>query len=170
MGDIFKEQIVKRKPTARDTAIRLGLIMVVVLIIMVAILLGAGQFVVVIAFAVGYGAWFVMGFLDIEYEYVFTNGDLDIDVIYRKSRRKRLFNGHVNTFEIMAHVEDMTHAGAFQTALEVRDYSSGVVGPNTYAFLTTHKNKLVKIIIEPNEMMMKAISTVLTRRKLHIKP
>jgi hypothetical protein len=106
-----------------------------------------------------------MTFFNIEYEYIFTNGDLDIDVIYNKNRRKRLFSGLVKDFEIMAHVEDKAHVGDFTNLSETKDYSSGIVGKDTYAFLTTYKSKRMKIIIEPNEMMVKAFSTVLTPRK-----
>ena len=170
MNDIFKEQIVKRKPTARDALIRVLLLLAVVVVIMFALIMGWGTMVFMIGAAAGFGAFMLMSFLNVEYEYIFTNGDLDIDVIYNRSRRKRLFSAHVNEFEVMAHVEDKNRAGEFSGAQDTRDYSSGVVGSNTYAFLTTYEGKHTKIIIEPNEMMLKAISTVLTRRKLHIKP
>jgi hypothetical protein len=168
MGDVFKEQIIKRKPTLRDKVLRFFIIVIAALVFLVVffMLQGIG---VIIGFAVCFAAYMGMSYLNVEYEYVFTNGDLDIDIIYNRARRKRLFTGHVNNFEIMCHVEDKMHIGEFASAQETRDYSSGVVGPNTYAFLTTHNSKRVKVIIEPNEKMLKAISTVLTRRKLFIK-
>jgi hypothetical protein len=168
MGDVFKEQIVQRKPTLRDKALRIGLIILTALIFFIAMVM-LQTIGMMIGFAACFGAWFAMSFLSVEYEYVFTNGDLDIDIIYNRARRKRLFSGHVNNFEIMCHIDDKIHIGEFSGAQETRDYTSGVVGDYTYAFLTTHNSKRVKFIIEPNEKMLKAISTVLTRRKLFIK-
>ena len=104
-----------------------------------------------------------------EYEYIFTNGDLDIDVIYNRSRRKRIFTTNMKDIELMAHIEDNNKAGEFHGAQETKNFSSGVNGPDTYVFLTTHNNKRVKIIFEPNEMMLKAISQVVTRRKLFLR-
>ena len=115
------------------------------------------------------GGFYLNSFLKIEYEYVFTNGELDIDIIYNRSRRKRIFSSHVNKFEIMAHVEDMNHAGEFHRAQETKDYSSGKVGPDSYAFLINYNSKYTKFIIEPNEKMMAAIKGSISRSKLHIK-
>jgi hypothetical protein len=139
-------------------------------VIFLVVLITLPGFGVIIGFAAIFAAWFAMSFLNVEYEYVFTNGDLDIDIIYNRARRKRIFSGHVNNFELMCHVEDKIRIGEFASAQETRDYSSGVVGENTYAFLTPYNGKRLKIIFEPNEKMMKAISGVLTRRKLFVKP
>jgi len=168
MGDVFKEQIIKRNPTFKDTLKRVGIIIGAFFLSILSFMF-LGPFAVFVAFAVCFAAYFAMSFFNVEYEYVFTNGDLDIDIIYSKSRRKRLFSSHVNHFDIMCHVEDKTRIGEFQSAQETKDYSSGTVTENTYAFLTNHNGKRVKFIIEPNKKMLKAIGTVLTRRKLFIK-
>ena len=165
MGDIYKEQIIKRKPTTKTTLYRAGLILAVALVFIAgtAFLGGWGTTLALIA---GFGAYFAMGFLYVEYEYTFTSGELDIDIIYNKSRRKRLFSGQVKDFEIMAHAEDKIHAGDFSNTQETLDCSSGEVSDDTYAFLTNYNGKRLKIIIEPNEMMFKAIASSLTPRKL----
>ena len=168
MSSIFKEQIVKRRPTFKDKLMSVGLIGGALFIGFLG-LFNAGFLGPIIFAAVAFGAWFLMSFLKREYEYAFTDGELDIDVIYNRSRRKRLFTARVNDIEIMAHVEDQTHMGAFQGAQDIRDYSSGVVGNDTYAFLLNHNGKRTKVIIEPNAVMLKAMATVLTRRRLHVK-
>ncbi|MCL2187946.1 MAG: DUF6106 family protein [Defluviitaleaceae bacterium] len=168
MGDVFKEQIIKRKPTFRDTLFRILLIVAAGLVFMIAFIF-VPAFGAIIGFAAIFGAWFAMSYLNVEYEYVFTNGELDIDIIYNRSRRKRIFSQHVNKFDIMAHIDDNARAGEFSGAQEVRNYTSGETNENTYAFLTTLDSKRVKVIIEPNEKMLKAIATVLTRRKLFVK-
>ena len=170
MGDVFKEQIIKRKATFKDTAIRICLIILVVLIFFAALAMGLGGLAVLIGAAAGFGATHLMSFLSVEYEYVFTNGELDIDVIYNKSRRKRVFSSHVKEIEIMAHIEDNVHAGSFQNFEVLKDFSSGETTPDTYVFMINHQNKRTKIIIEPNEKMLKAISGTLSRSKLHKRP
>lgn len=168
MGDVFKEQIVKKKPTTLDLLKKAGLVIAVMLIFFITSLF-IGEFAFVITVAAGFGAYLLMNRLNLEYEYIFTNGELDIDVIYNRTQRKRLFSGQVSDFEIMAHVEDKTYTGEFTSANETKDYTSGTGTKDTYAFLTMYKTKRLKVLIEPNEMMLKAFSTVLTPRKLHKK-
>jgi len=162
--DIFKEQIVKREPTAKNGFIKGGVIVVIVLLFFVLIPY-TGEFTTIIVAALGFGAYILFSFLNVEYEYIFTNGELDIDCIYSKSRRKRQFSGVVRDFEIMAHVDDKGHANAFSTANETKDFTSGKTKDNTYAFLSTYKGKKLKIIIEPDEVMVHAFSTAITPRK-----
>jgi len=169
MIGVFKEQIVKRQPTAKDALKRVGLVLAVVVLAIITLTF-IPPFAPFIILGSGFGAWFLMGFLKVEYEYAFTDGELDIDIIYNRSRRKRAFSAKVNDVEIMAHVEDRMRQGEFQGAAETLDYSSGVVGNETYAFLLNYKGKRTKVIIEPNAVMLKALATVLTRRRLHLKP
>ncbi|MCL2357412.1 MAG: DUF6106 family protein [Defluviitaleaceae bacterium] len=167
--DTFKEQLVKRKKTAKDTAIKVCIVILVVLLAIPAIVY-LQAFGVLAIFAMGFGAHFLIGFFNIEYEYIFTNGELDIDIIYNKSRRKRALTTNMKNVEIFAHINDENHAHTLNSAQEVRDYSSGENGPDTYAFLAVHESKKVKIIIDPNEKMLKAFSTAIPRRKFHLKP
>jgi len=169
MGDVFKEQIVKRKESPLDMLKRAGLIIAVIVIFFGVLQTPIATLVPIITLAAGFGAFYLMSFLRVEYEYVFTNGELDIDIIYNRARRKRVFSANVKSFEVMAHVEDMNHAGSFKGAHETRDYSSGVVGPDTYAFLISVSGKQTKVIIEPNEKMMTAISGAVPRSKLHLR-
>ncbi|MCL2217362.1 MAG: DUF6106 family protein [Defluviitaleaceae bacterium] len=169
MGDVFKEQIVKRKATVKDAAIRVCLIVIVILIFFISSMILQSLSIIITAAAL-FGAIFIMSYLNVEYEYVFTNGELDIDTIYNKSRRKRLLTAKVNDFEIMAHIDDKNHAAAFGTVQETRDYSSGVPGPDTYMCLLSYKGKKTKLIIEPNEKMLKAIAGSINRRKLFLRP
>lgn len=168
MGDTFKEQLVKRNGTPKDTAIKVCLAILVALLGLMSFLYLA-HFGVFIIFALGFGARFLASYLNVEYEYIFTNGELDIDIIYDQARRKRLFTAHVKSFEIMAHIDDKNHEHTFNSAQETRDYSSGKPGPNTYAFITVLEGKKTKIIIEPNDKMLKAFSGTLTRRNLHLR-
>jgi len=170
MGGVFKEQIIKRKPNRGDTLKRVGLVFGVIVIAVLSFSTPiTGAFAPFIILAAGFGAWILMSFLNVEYEYAFTDGELDIDAIYNRSRRKRVFSARVNEINIMAHVEDETLKHEFTNAQETHNYSSGVVGVDTYAFMINHKGKRQKIIIEPNAVMLKAMASVLGRRRLHVK-
>ena len=169
MGDVFNEQIVKRRQTAKDSAIKFCLVLLVILIAVVMIFVNAAFMPIVVA-AAAFGAWFLMSYLNVEYEYAFTNGEIDIDIIYNKSRRKRLMTVKVKEFEIMAPTDSTEHAHAFQVAQEVVDCSSGTDSNAAYACLLSHNSKRVKLIIEPNEKMLKAIAGTMSRRKLHLRP
>jgi len=169
MGDVFKEQIVKRKQTTKHTIIRIALIFVVTIVFFVSFALGIGPFAVLITAGAIFGALYIHSFFIIEYEYIFTNGELDIDIIYNRSRRKRVFSAHVNTIEVMAHVEDNNHVREFDSSQETRDYTSGTITESTYAFLTPLGGKRLKVIIEPNEKMLAAFKTGISPRKLHLR-
>ncbi|MDR1001513.1 MAG: hypothetical protein LBL96_12085 [Clostridiales bacterium] len=170
MGEVFKEQLVKRQNTSQDTFKRVGIVIAALILVLVCSFVPLVQdFLLFVMFGAAFGAYALMSMLNLEYEYAFTSGELDIDVIYNKSRRKRVFSGLVKDFEVMAHVDDKQYAGEFHGATETKDYGSGKTSPNSYAFLTTYKGSRTKIIIEPNETMLKAFQTVLTPRKLHKK-
>ena len=162
--DVFKEQIVKKEPTLKSKLIKAGVILFIVVVFFF-IFPYTGEFTVIITAILGFAAYYFFGTLNVEYEYIFTNGELDIECIYSKSRRKRLYSGVVRDFEIMTHVDDKNHASAFNSAAETKDYSSGRTKDNTYAFLTAYKGKKLKIIIEPDDIMQQAFSTVITPRK-----
>jgi len=167
MGGVFNEQIVKRKPTGMDFIKRVGLVLAVLVVAFFSFEY-LGFFAPIVVMIAGFGAWFVMGFMKVEYEYAFTDGELDIDIIYNRSRRKRVFSARVGDIEVMAHVSDKMREAEFSGAAETHDYTSGDVGPDTYAFLINYKGKRTKIIMEPNDKMLKAMATVLTRRRLHV--
>ena len=169
MGDVFNEQIVKRQGTFMDTCKRVGIILLVMVIFMVSFMF-LQAFAVFIGAAAVFGGAFLMSYLNVEYEYVYTNGELDVDIIYNRSRRKRLFSIVVKDFEIMAHAEDRAHERAFDNVQETMSLHSGEIGPNTYVFLATIKGKKTKVVFEPNDKMLKAISSSLQRHKLHLRP
>ena len=165
MNDVFKEQMVKRKKTFRDSALRFAALFLCVLIFLLSF--GYVQFYAFpIALLLWFGAQYVLSFLNVEYEYIFTNGDLDIDRIYDKSRRKRIYSGDVKNIEIMAPVTDNGYESSFKKADKVVDCTSGVHGDDTYKFLVMYKEKHCHIIFEPNEALIASMSPYLGQRRL----
>jgi ABC-type polysaccharide transport system permease subunit len=72
MGDIFKEQLVKRTPSAQNRMLRYLLIAAAGVIAFFAVSY-VPAFGIIIAFAVCFGAYYALSFFNVEYEYVFTS-------------------------------------------------------------------------------------------------
>ncbi len=165
MGDIFKEQLIKREKNAKDDFKKFIIAAVAVaLSIFVILILGifAGSVVVLVIALIA--AYFIFN-LNIEYEYAVTNDELDIDRIYNKSRRKRVFSGNCADFEIMTHIDDKERLAKYE-GLKTLDFSSGGIYGNTYVFVASLNGKNTKIIIEPNDEILNAMYITMTPKKL----
>ncbi|MBE7027479.1 MAG: hypothetical protein E7407_00410 [Ruminococcaceae bacterium] len=93
--DIFLEYLMVKKPTAAETAIKIGITtLAIFLSIIVFLLFASVNFLRTFSFfavlCIGYAAYILVSRMSIEYEYIFTNGDLDIDIIRGRKVRKRL--------------------------------------------------------------------------------
>ena len=165
MKDVFKEQLVKRRPNIKTAMVKAGLVAAAIFLMVFIMLFEALSFffpifLVIIIF----GAYFLSRRLNIEYEYVLTNNELDIDIIYSKARRKRIFSASVRDFEAFrpAGSSEMEHS--FTSATVKEDYSSG---PSTeipqYEFLVNYKSKKMRILFEPNQDLLSSIIPHLKR-------
>ena len=166
MGDVFKEQLVKREKSTKELIIRAGIILLA-FIVFAAFFIASGfvtflaQLVPFVFVGVIFGAYFLIGQRNVEYEYIFTNGELDIDCVYNRNRRKRMFSGAIKSFEVFDKLESKAHASALNMIKEQRDYGCGVPKPNTYVFVASYKGKKMKILFEPNENLIKAMTPYL---------
>ena len=106
--------------------------------------------------------------LNKEFEYAYTDGILDIDVIMNRTKRKKVFEGNVSEFEIMAHIDDKEHLAMYEN-IPVENFSSGDVLGNTYVFVATYKGKRKRFIIEPREDILMAMRVDLTPRRMFLK-
>ena len=164
MKDVFKEQLVKRRPDAKATMTKAALILAALFLMgLVLVLLGANPFTFMLWFAILFGVYFVFRRLNIEYEYVLTNNELDIDIIYGKSRRRRIFTANVRDFEAFRQAGGSEMEHSFSSAQARVDYSSGVGGGDKYELLVNHKGKKMRIIFEPNEDLLSSIIPFLKR-------
>lgn len=171
MENVFLEQLVKRGYTKKDNKTRLIILIITALFIFLWMhnpldFLPATIFLVVLTVVI---AVFVMNFLlNKEYEYSFAEGELDIDVIYNKSRRRRVFTGSIQEFEIVAPYKDREHLDFYKN-FPLRDFSSGLVADNTYIFVTAYKGKKARFVIEPNERLLEAIRISIAPQKFFAK-
>lgn len=165
MGDIFNEQLVEKNNSLKDNLIRVAIVIGAMVLIMVSSMVPfLVSFLVPIAAVIIIGAVFLMRRLNIEFEYVFTSGDLDIDKIFNKNKRKKFLTIDVRNIEIMAPVDSKDHASELSNYQKVVDCSSGTKKNNTYAAMIVRDGKREKLIIEPNEKMLKAIKKYIPRK------
>ena len=162
MQDVFKEQLVKRRPSLQTSLLKAAIITSAVLLGAAVLLIDmlvvfAPVFWVFIAFAV----FFVIKRMHIEYEYALTNFDLDIDIIYGKAKRKRRFSGSVRDFEAFRKVGAPEMEHSFSSASRCVDFSGGVDG--CYEFLINQHGNKLRVVFAPNEEILAAILPQLKR-------
>ena len=93
--DSFKEQIIKKENTSKDSTLRFLISFAAVAlgfaVVMFAIMvMGFLPMAFFIAGVIIYGAVYLIQNLNLEYEYIFTNGDLDVDKVIAARSRKHL--------------------------------------------------------------------------------
>ena len=162
--DSFKEQIIKKENTSKDTTMRF-------LIAFASVALGFG----IIMFAVMFRAFLPIAFflaglsvyggvhlirnLELEYEYIFTNGDLDVDKVIAARSRKHLITLKVND------------------ATDIGEYNGGADGDRTVVIASAMNSDMkdwfldvkhpdhgdTRLIFTPNEDMLRVIKTHLPR-------
>jgi hypothetical protein len=178
MKDFYKEKLVKQKLKESDRKKKLwligGAIAISIFILQMSNTFARhneelfNAFVLLALILIGVLVFFTIKLikeLNKEYEYAYTEDILDIDVIKNRSVRKRVFSGCTVEFEIVAHISDKEHLARY-SKLPVEDYGSGVIGENTYVFVTSQKGKRKKFIFEPSEEMLNALYVDLTPKRM----
>lgn len=186
MNDVFIEQLVKKQFDKNDRSRRIYIvgIAIAVIIFLWQILMDSASaayaegkdsagmgFTLLLVILIGiivYIAYKKIKELNCEFEYSYTDGILDIDIIKNRSKRKKIFEGCVSEFEVMAHIDDKEHLSLYMN-LPVSDYSSTEILGNTYVFVATYKGKKKRFIIEPKEELILAMRKDMTPRRLFMK-
>ena len=88
----------------------------------------------IVAVVTGVGAYFATMNANIEYEYLYLDREISVDKVMAKSRRKKTL-----------------------------DYSSGVAAQPERRYMMIYEGN-VKVIIEPNAEMIKAIQSIAPRK------
>lgn len=169
MQDIFKEQIIRRKPQPKDMVAKIGMIIgyfiLAIALDLVLAIVGIGGFFFPLFVGAIYLSYVTIGRLKVEYEYSITNDELDIDAIVNRKSRKRMISINLKEVEVMAHnskKEKVRQEG------KIKDYSSGT-NDDTYMFIAKKDNENFRVIFEPNEGILEAIGKKMSRSKLHLK-
>ena len=156
MSDLYSELLVKKEPTAKDSIVKYGMIVLTVLAV------GAGLFIspilLLAAVALGVASYFVIPRTDLEYEYLFVNGEFDIDMVMAKSKRKKVMSMKLSEADLVAPLDShrMDYYNG-NSRLKTLDYSSGNQQHRRFAVIIKSDGENCKIIIEPDEQMAQAI-------------
>ena len=156
MSDLYSELLVKKEPTAKDSIVKYGMIVLTVLAV------GAGLFIspilLLVAVALGVASYFVIPRTDLEYEYLFVNGEFDIDMVMSKSKRKKVMSMNLSEADLVAPLDShrMDYYNSNQK-LKVQDFSSGNPEHKRFAIIARDGADTCKVIIEPDEILAKTM-------------
>lgn len=161
MNETYVEWLVKRKTPAYMTLLKF------LTIILAAgfILLGAAGYLLamIIGIVFGVAAYFVSLNADLEYEYLYVDKELTVDKVLAKSKRKRVAVYDIEKMEILAPVNSWHLDNYKNRADKTVDYSSGEEKQPDHRFVFYYDGQK-RVIIEPNEEMIKAITMVAPRK------
>ena len=101
MSDLYLEELVKRKKTGTDQALRCVL-MALTAIGVVLSLLTWNLIIIAISIAICVADIFIFPRFQTEWEYQYVNGELDVDRIMNKAKRKRMASYDISKAELIA--------------------------------------------------------------------
>lgn len=152
MAETFKEYLIKQKKSPTDILAQIGIIVGTIILVAVAFFYGGSFIGPILIIGILFGVGFLFSRFNREYEYILTNNELDIDVIYNRSRRKRVMTIDMKKIEIMANIKDERHQAEINKGYKVINVSDNLNNENTYVILTQTPDKgACKVILSPNE-------------------
>ena len=160
MNETYVEWLVKRKTPAYMTILKILTIMLTVCFVLLGFFLLPAM---IIAVLLGVAAYFVYLNSDVEYEYLYVDKELTVDKVMAKSRRKRVATYDLGKIEILAPIKSW-HLDNYKNRTDKTvDYSSGEEKQPDRRFAFFYDGKQ-RVLIEPNEEMIKAMQTVAPRK------
>lgn len=159
MSDYYTEQLVKQKTTASTVLAKTVLIAVTAASFGLVYLIPFAIIAPVIMILIDIVCFKRM---DLEFEYLYVNGDLDIDKIMAKQKRKKVFETNVKNIEVLA-PKGSIELQQYQN-VKAHDYSSGVAGRRLYELVTVEKGHTVKIVFEPNDIILEGMKMLAPRK------
>ena len=164
MGEFFSEWIVKRKTPQKVRIIQTLLVVVCVLSCALLPIPYVGVLVVAVIIFLTY-LYFKNN--DVEWEYALVEKSMYVDKIMKKSKRKRMGEYDLTKTEVMA-PEGSSYIKEYDNRnLKVVDFSSLIPENKKYVMVILSNNELVKLVLEPNERMLKELRDIIPRQ-LHI--
>ena len=151
MSDLYLEELVKRRKTGTDQALRYVL-MALTAIGVVLSLLTWNLIIIAVSIAICVADIFIFPRFQTEWEYQYVNGELDVDRIINKAKRKRMASYDISKAELIAPAA--SHRFDYYNnnqKLKVCDYSS--CNPEreklVYAMVIPEKEGLLKVQTAP---------------------
>lgn len=161
MSESYVELLVARKPSVAMRFLKMLMIMLTVAFVLLLITLPGvvGLFLAAIA---GVGAYFANMYTSIEYEYLYVDKEISVDKVLAKSKRKKVGSYTLDQMEIMAPLGSHRLDSYKNRQLKTVDYSSGEAQQPEKRYMMVMND--CQVILEPNEIMLKAIQDVAPRK------
>lgn len=166
MSDLYLEELIKKKRTVKDNALR-AFLMGLTAVLVVLSLLTLSMVMILPAIVICVADIFLFPRFSVEWEYQYVNGELDVDRILNRAKRKRMASYDIANAELIAPAA--SHRFDYHnnnTKLRVRDYTS--CDPQrekqVYAMLVSGEGELAKVLFEPSEQMLKDMRTKAPRK------
>ena len=160
MNETYVEWLVKKKTPAYMTLLRILSVMLTVCFVLVGLAFVPA---LLVGIAFGVAAYFIYMNSDLEYEYLYVDKELTVDKVMAKSKRKRVAVFDIGKMEILAPVKSWRLDNYKNRTDKAVDYSSGEEKQPDTRYVMFYDGKQ-KVIIEPNEELIKAIQTVAPRK------
>ena len=145
MGDIFAEQLVKRKKKPSEQFLKYVLTALVVVFALGGLFVAG--FLVYLALALAVACYFIFPRFNVEYEYSYVNGEFDVDVIYSMQKRKKKEAFNLQDVDCVALYGNPALA-AYQTGYTVTDYSAFDASKPPYVIVKGSEKRLIYMQIE----------------------
>ncbi len=159
MSDVYVECLVKAKDSMLLKFLKFVLVGLVVVCVCMMFMLPPLFFGALIF---GVLAYFAGMYCDSEYEYLYLDRELTVDKVLAKSKRKKVSVFHVDRMEILAPMGSH-HLDEFKSRqVKTLDYSAGETQPESRYVMYYEGGQ--KILLTPNEEMLKAIRNVAPRK------
>ena len=128
------------------------------------VLIGMLNFVgLIVAAVTGVGAYFATMNANLEYEYLYVEKEISIDKVMAKSRRKKVGNYSIEQMEIFAPLNSHRLDSYKNREGKILDYSSGIAAQPERRYMMVC-NEGTRVILEPNEAMVRAVQNVAPRK------
>ena len=163
MNGLYAEARAKKKTTAKDTAIKFGLIAGMVAFLGLGFL--TAQMLLMVIGLVFLGlAYYFMPRLETEYEYVFCDGQVDFDKISGGASRKTVLRVDFEKLVVIAPKNSHALDGYRHNGVEVKDFSSREENAKIYGMVISGGDKNIMIYFEPTEKMLTAMKQKAPRK------
>lgn len=164
MGEYFSEWIVKRKTPQKVKMIQTLLVIVCVLSLALVFVPYVGVLLTAVVIFLTY-LYFKNN--DVEWEYSLVEKSMYVDKIMKRSKRKRMGEYDLTKLEVMAQEDSYLIKEYDKRNLKVLDYSSMTPGNKKYAMVLLNNNELIKLLLEPNDRMLKELRNI-APRQVHV--
>ena len=162
MNETYVECLVKKQSNIGMKLLKILSMMIAVVFVLLGMLTLLWPALIVGAVA-GIAAYFIYLNADLEYEYLYLDKEITVDKVMARTKRKRAAKYDMERMEIFAPLHSH-HLDSYKNRkVKTVDFSSGVSGQPEVRYAMYYEGGL-KIILEPNQEMVKAMKNAAPRK------